>query len=554
MYVHNALPRNSKQTISIPIKQSTATVKAMSDDVVIHNQKVVTSLPSHPSRHEEAPYKLEFTAELKPLVFHRFVVEQSPHIPFAAELMYSAPRGRRSSSGITTMENDFTRVEIDRSTGSLVSVYNKAEKISLPVTLAILYYRSFQASSPKSGAYVFRPTSNKTYPAAEIEVSKFFFKLVEFVDVETKLNSYGTPTSVAFRLGKWVTIVYKLGEVDEFVEIEWTVGPIPIDDHQGKEVILRFDTNKAIKSNGRWYTDSNGLEFVERVRNYRATWNLTLHDDQEFVAANYAPVTTGAYIKDKAMQLNLVTDRAHGVGSLQDGQMEVMVHRRLVADDSKGVHEHLNETETYTDPQTKKTYTDGLIVRGSTFLGLSTVKEGMQSIRTKMEKQFYHPLVLFKKSSADEELLQMKLPWLRVDNFPPNLGLTTIEELSKKCVRVRLSHLYAVEEHSELSKPIKVDFEQLFKTNNAKEKVLKVAELNLAGTQEMRPQDDQSVMTRIASWRTEDDAVDIPFSHPLQGSKVELQAMEVRTFKICFGFSWSDERHIEQLHDRTSFK
>ncbi|RHZ30575.1 hypothetical protein DYB26_015616, partial [Aphanomyces astaci] len=63
------------------------------------------------------------------------------------------------------------------------------------------------------------------------------------------------------------------------------VGPIPVDDLQGKEVILRFDTSKT------WYTDSNGLEFGKRVRDYRETWNLTLHNEEEKVAANYVPIT-----------------------------------------------------------------------------------------------------------------------------------------------------------------------------------------------------------------------------------------------------------------------
>nr|CCA13903.1 lysosomal alphamannosidase putative [Albugo laibachii Nc14] len=553
VYIHNALPRNSNQTISIPVTQQNAKVKAISDDIVIHNQKVVISLPSHPSRHEEAPYKLEFTAELKPLVFHRFMVEQFPHEPFMAENIDTRLYSQRASPGLIFMENAFTRVEIDTSTGSLVSVYNKAERISVPITLSVLYYRAFQSGSPKSGAYAFRPTSNMTYPAAGVNGSDLFRELVECVNVDTELNSYGTRTKLAFRLGQWVTIVYKLSDVDEFVEVEWTVGPIPIIDHQGKEVILRIDTKKAIQSNGKWYTDSNGLEFVERVRNYRATWNLTIHDDQEFVAANYAPVTTGAYIKDKSIQLNVVTDRAHGVGSLEDGQMEVMLHRRLLVDDGKGVNEHLNETETYTDPLTKKTYTDGLVVRGTTFLGVSSVKDGMRSLRTKMENQYYHPLVLFKKSNSDEESPRMKLPWLLVSEFPPNLGLTTIEELTKRCIRIRLSHLYAVEEHSELSKPIHVDFARLFKSSNAKENVLNVVEFNLAGTQEIRPQDRLNEMTRIASWRTENDFDRAAYSTPLYGSQVEMQAMEVRAFKLCFESSGVNT-NVGQIHDRVSLK
>ena len=40
--------------------------------------------------------------------------------------------------------------------------------------------------------------------------------------------------------------------------------------------------------------------------------------------------------------VSLVTDRAQGGGSLADGSLELMVHRRLMYDDRWGVSEALN--------------------------------------------------------------------------------------------------------------------------------------------------------------------------------------------------------------------
>ena len=85
-----------------------------------------------------------------------------------AEYTESKLHSQRAGPEIIVMENDFTRLEIDTSTGSLASVYNKAERISVPITLSVLYYRAFQSGRPNSGAYVFRPNSDKTYPAAGI--------------------------------------------------------------------------------------------------------------------------------------------------------------------------------------------------------------------------------------------------------------------------------------------------------------------------------------------------------------------------------------------------
>ncbi|KAG1708629.1 hypothetical protein DVH05_022256 [Phytophthora capsici] len=330
---------------------------------------------------------------------------------------------------------------------------------------------------------------------------------------------------VAFKIGSWVTLEYRVNDADEFLEIEWTVGPVPISDKKGKEVIVRFDAGKSIASDATLYTDSNGLEFMKRVRNHRDTWNLTLHDNQETVAANYFPITTGAYIKDAKHQLNVVTDRAQGVASLVDGQVEVMVHRRLLADDNKGVAEFLNETESVYDSNTKKQVTKGLTVRGNFFINVDSAEDGMRSIRSKMESQFFRPLTVFRKPVSSE--VKAKVPWLRVGEFPANVGLTTLQELSKQCLLVRLSHLYAVDEHSTLSKPVTVDFSTLFSVENAK--VSELTEMVLTGTKELS--DESAGM----EWKTTDDTYGwSPRSLPEKGTSVTLQAIEVRAFRLCF--------------------
>lgn len=43
----------------------------------------------------------------------------------------------------------------------------------------------------------------------------------------------------------------------------YQVGPIPIDDWIGKEVVTQIST--SMKTNKTFYTDSNGRDFIERV-------------------------------------------------------------------------------------------------------------------------------------------------------------------------------------------------------------------------------------------------------------------------------------------------
>jgi hypothetical protein len=65
------------------------------------------------------------------------------------------------------------------------------------------------------------------------------------------------------------------------------------------------------------------------------------------VSDNFFPVDSSIYIKENVTngrQLTIVTDRAEGGASLTDGEIQLMVHRRLLYDDNRGVGEPLNET------------------------------------------------------------------------------------------------------------------------------------------------------------------------------------------------------------------
>jgi lysosomal alpha-mannosidase len=102
----------------------------------------------------------------------------------------------------------------------------------------------------------------------------------------------------------WASQEISLYDGGETVEVEWTVGPIPIDDGIGKEIIIRYDTN--IQSQGKYYTDANGREVLERTRNSRPTWNYTV---DEPVSGNYYPINSRIWIKDTTRQLTVLTGK-----------------------------------------------------------------------------------------------------------------------------------------------------------------------------------------------------------------------------------------------------
>lgn len=81
-------------------------------------------------------------------------------------------------------------------------------------------------------------------------------------------------------------------------------------------------------------------------------------------------------MQDETAEMAVLVDRAQGGSSLASGNIEVMVHRRTLNDDSRGVAEPLNETISgcrFCD-------SPGLIVRGIHVLSLEVISFYSQDV------------------------------------------------------------------------------------------------------------------------------------------------------------------------------
>lgn len=61
--------------------------------------------------------------------------------------------------------------------------------------------------------------------------------------------------------------------------------------------------------------------------------------------ANFYPMPVMAYIQDAHKRLTLHTAQALGVSSLKDGQLEVILDRRLMQDDNRGLGQGLKDNK-----------------------------------------------------------------------------------------------------------------------------------------------------------------------------------------------------------------
>ena len=102
----------------------------------------------------------------------------------------------------------------------------------------------------------------------------------------------------------------------------------------GKEEVSRVTTKLSSKKK---YTDANGRQIhTRRVGVHGASLETDIGAP---VSGNYYPTNARISIKDEMVdkQLTLLVDRAQGGSSLNGGQLELMVHRRLVHEIDDGL-------------------------------------------------------------------------------------------------------------------------------------------------------------------------------------------------------------------------
>ncbi|XP_074275155.1 putative alpha-mannosidase At5g13980 [Silene latifolia] len=466
----------------------------------------VTSYLGVPTK-DTPKYWLAFSASVPPLGFSTFTVSLGKGTKLARSSVHRYQERDRStfSVGPGALKLTFSK------NGRLTYHNNRRNMDTKSLEVSYSYYAGFNGTdkdTQASGAYVFRP--NGTYDIGPEETVASTVMRGPLIDeVHQQINS-------------WLHQITRVYKDKEHVEVEYVVGPIPVDDGVGKEVVAKFTGD--LMSNKIFYTDSNGRDFIKRIRDYRSDWDLQVNQP---VAGNYYPINLGIYLQDDVNEFSVMVDRAIGGSSIKDGEIEMMLHRRLLKDDGRGVAEALNETVCAHDKCI------GLTVQGKLYFRIDPLGEGAKWRRS-FGQQIYSPFLLAFSEQDDDKWQNSHEPsFTAIDpsyTFPENVALITLQELADGKVLVRLAHLYEVGEDKELSSMANVELKRLFPTK----KIGKVTETSLSANQERT----EMVKKRLV-WKSEGASAKehkVVRGGPIDPAQlvVQLAPMEIRTLLIEF--------------------
>uniref|UniRef100_A0A8D0DDV5 Alpha-mannosidase n=1 Tax=Sander lucioperca TaxID=283035 RepID=A0A8D0DDV5_SANLU len=401
--------------------------------------------------------------------------------------------------------NECYKLMFDQDTNLLHSITNLQGKMTVRMTQDFWEYHTNGdvKAGPISDNYIFSANGSavRAYKAVEMEIipGKIVTEIRQhfYREESDKDYTYSITTRVPECFGSRLQC--------HRLEQTYSLGPL----HLNTEVILR--TSSSLKNNRTLYTDDNGYQMMQRT--YRNFTNNTL-------ARNYFPMVRAAYIEDDCSRLVLVSDRAHGVSSQANGQLEVMLHRRLWNNLPWNLGYNL-------------TLNDSSVIKPTLWMMLGSISATSKLYQREAIELQHRPVII----PWQVEKPRGRSP-VRSVVLPPNLHLLSLSipgwnyssdhdvHLSKDLhsepdydrVLLRIMHLFEEGEDPELSKPVTINLKDVLQGIG---EVEVLEERSLTGTWNI-------TSLQRWKWRTADTL------ETNEAFTVTISPKEIRTFFIHF--------------------
>ena len=225
-------------------------------------------------------------------------------------------------TGDIQVENLKMRLLFDGDSGFLKSMTKKNYGKAIQLAIKFGAYKSAQFHS---GAYLFRPESSDSRNAEKDVFENYKDKKIM---ITTGPIASDVTVIQGALLAHTVRIFKTQTHLDTAMYIENDVDFESPPKNRETEMFMRFITPIENGDDPEFFSDLNGFQWQHRRK------------VQEIgIEGNYFPITTSAFIQDNQMRLTVMTTHAQGAASLEPGQIEVMLDRRTLYDDYRGMGE-----------------------------------------------------------------------------------------------------------------------------------------------------------------------------------------------------------------------
>ncbi|PZC72813.1 hypothetical protein B5X24_HaOG210558 [Helicoverpa armigera] len=220
LLVYNPLSVKTYHHVRLPAIALHYTIRDFNDEEVEYQLvPLPAAIINLPGRSSTAIQELCFEAEnIPPLGFTAYYIapvrDQLEENEFAKKFSKSNPPGKAEAEQeiIPFISNEYLKVTVEKTTGLLESIQH-VDGVRVDISQNFYYYAQGQQTL-QSGAYSFRPDRQRPTPVTD---------KVTYNTIRGSLVK-----EIRQRFSDWITQIIRLYRGEEFVELEWVVGPIPI--------------------------------------------------------------------------------------------------------------------------------------------------------------------------------------------------------------------------------------------------------------------------------------------------------------------------------------
>uniref|UniRef100_H2YSQ6 Alpha-mannosidase n=1 Tax=Ciona savignyi TaxID=51511 RepID=H2YSQ6_CIOSA len=207
-----------------------------------------------------------------------------------------------------------TRSKFQLDNGMLRAVTTVRDNMKTKLALDFAMYSSRQAKD-KSGAYLFLPSG-----PAEPHTPDTYRPLVRIIRGPVMSSVHVLLPNVLHK----VSLYTGTGAGTQSLGLHVTNDVDVRTGADNKELAMRLTS--GISSGDKFFSDLNGFQIQPRTTYSKLP-----------LQANFYPMPTMAFIQDDKSRLTLMTAQPLGAASLKSGELEVILDRRLMQDDNRGV-------------------------------------------------------------------------------------------------------------------------------------------------------------------------------------------------------------------------